>query len=105
MGVVSALKSAVAEARSLGRDVPPVIEELLHLIAETIDPPTPDAAPVETAPAADPEPQPAPPVNNDHVAEGATQFTAEEIAASAPQPAPVEPAAAETMPEAPAPQQ
>ncbi|MEF0939628.1 hypothetical protein [Rhizobium sp. BR 362] len=59
MGVVQALKSAVAEARSLGRDVPPVIEELLHLIAETIDPPAPDAVVEETKPEAAEEPQPA----------------------------------------------
>ena len=75
MGLRDELSKVVATAREAGRDVPTVLEELFIFLADAIDPPKDE-----------PAPQPQPPVSNDHVADGATQFTAEEIAASAPQP-------------------
>lgn len=57
MAIYDELTTKVAEAREAGRDVPPVIEELLLFIAGAIDPasvpaPKPAADPAPTAPTA-----------------------------------------------------
>ncbi len=72
MGIFADLQAKISVGREAGRDIPPVIEELLLLIADVIEPQQMQ--------------EPQPPVSNDHVAEGATQFTPAEIAASAEQP-------------------
>ena len=83
MSLKDELSSKIAADREAGRDIPVVIEEMFLKIVDFLEP-----AETSSDEVGKPK-ESAPPVDNDHVAEGATKFTADEIAASASQtPAP-----------------
>jgi len=75
MSLKDELLSKIAADREAGRDIPVVIEEMFLKIVDFLEP--------EEKASED-----APPIDNNHVAEGATQFTAEELAKAASQQTP-----------------